>query len=232
MEKLTIGTIPAIIWGKPADKVYIHVHGKMSRKEYAEDFARIAERKGYQTVSFDLPEHGERTDHSYRCDVFNGIKDLTAVADYVFSKWNDVSLFACSIGAYFSLNTYAERQFTKCLFQSPMVSLEYFIRQQFAEYTITEDQLRTEKVIATHDDPLRWDYYQYVISHPVTSWNIPTSILYGAKDNLQPIEIIRKFADTFHCKLTVSQNSEHPFMNPADASVVSAWLKENISADS
>jgi uncharacterized protein len=52
------------------------------------------------------------------------------------------------------------------------------------------------------------------------------------KDKLQPIEIIRKFADTFRCKLTVSQNSGHPFMNPADASVVSAWLEENISADS
>ena len=41
------------------EKVYIHVHGKMSRKEYAEAFAEIAEKKGYQTISFDLPEHGE-----------------------------------------------------------------------------------------------------------------------------------------------------------------------------
>lgn len=57
-ELLTINGIPAILWGNASDKIYIHVHGKMSRKEYAESFAAIAERKGYQTLSFDLPEHG------------------------------------------------------------------------------------------------------------------------------------------------------------------------------
>ena len=41
---------------------------------------------------------------------------------------------------------------------------------------------------------LRWDYYQYIISHPITQWNIPTAILYGGKDNLQPEESVRAFA--------------------------------------
>ncbi len=40
-EKLMIEGIPAILWGNPSDKIYIHVHGKMSRKEYAESFADI-----------------------------------------------------------------------------------------------------------------------------------------------------------------------------------------------
>ena len=61
-KQFNIDGIPAILWGKPSEKIYIHVHGKMSRKEYAEQFAKIAENKGYQTLSFDLPEHGERTD--------------------------------------------------------------------------------------------------------------------------------------------------------------------------
>lgn len=230
-QKLVIGTIPAILWGKKSDKVYIYVHGKMSRKEYAQDFATIAERKGYQTISFDLPEHGERTDHSYRCDIFNGIKDLTTIADYVFSHWKDVSLFACSIGAFFSLNTYADRPFRRCLFQSPMISVEYFVKQQFKRYNITEEQLRSEKEIATPDELLRWDYYQYVITHPITTWTVPTAILYGAEDNLQPVEIIKEFSEVFNCKLTVSQNSEHPFMSPDDMPIVSAWLEENIGSN-
>lgn len=46
-EKITVGGIPAIIWGKPVDKAYIHVHGKCSRKEYAEGFSEIAEAKGF-----------------------------------------------------------------------------------------------------------------------------------------------------------------------------------------
>ena len=34
--KININNIPAIIWGKPSDKVYLYVHGKMSCKEVAE----------------------------------------------------------------------------------------------------------------------------------------------------------------------------------------------------
>ena len=55
--KFYIGKIPVIIWETKSDKAYIYVHGKMSDKESAETFARIAENKGYQTISFDLPEH-------------------------------------------------------------------------------------------------------------------------------------------------------------------------------
>lgn len=227
-RKIKINNIPSIIWGKQSDKVYIHVHGKMSRKEYAEQFAQIAEKKGYQTLSFDLPEHGERSNSKYRCDIWNGMNDLSLIADYAFSKWSEVSLFACSIGAYFSLNTYANRKFSKCLFQSPMLNMEYMIRQMFKWYDVSEEQLRLEKEIPTPFDTLRWDYFQYVLEHPIKNWDIPTSILYGGKDNLQPIKIIKTFADAHHCKLTVSENSEHPFMQPEDIIIVGKWFEDNL----
>ncbi|MEG0457257.1 MAG: alpha/beta hydrolase, partial [Oscillospiraceae bacterium] len=74
IQHIKINNIPAIIWGEKSNKIYIHVHGKMSCKEYAEQFVKIAEKKGYQTLSFDLPEHGERrNDLNYRCDIWNGM---------------------------------------------------------------------------------------------------------------------------------------------------------------
>ena len=45
VQKIKIGDIPAVIWGEQSNKIYIHVHGKMSCKEYAESFAEIAEKK-------------------------------------------------------------------------------------------------------------------------------------------------------------------------------------------
>ena len=50
-KKLTIQGIPAILWGKQSDKIYIHVHGKMSCKESAAEFAQIAETKGWGRLS-------------------------------------------------------------------------------------------------------------------------------------------------------------------------------------
>lgn len=226
-QKFMLGDIPSILWGEDSNKVYVHVHGKMSRKEYAESFAAIAETKGYQTLSFDLPEHGERTD-SKRCDVWDGVSDLRTISDYAFANWERVSLYACSIGAYFSLNAYNTMPFEKALFQSPIVDMERLVKNMMLWSGVTESELESKKEIPSPVDTLRWDYYQYIISHPITQWNIPTAILYGGKDNLQPEESVRAFAEKFDCSLTVSENSEHPFMAQSDALIVENWLCRNI----
>jgi len=230
-EKICINGIPAIIWGVDSDKIFIHVHGKMSRKEYAEQFALIAEDKGYQTISFDLPEHGERTNHSYRCDVWNGMKDLALIADYVFEKWNSVSLYACSLGAYFALNAYGNRNFDRILFQSPILDMKWLVDHMMLWSNVTAQQLELEKEIETPIDTLRWDYYKYIEEHPIRKWHMGTHILYGKLDTLQDMKCIQEFADKFDAKLTVSENSEHAFMDENDIKIVNEWLEKSIEED-
>ena len=227
-ESFRLGNIPCILWGEPKEKIYIHVHGKQSRKEYAEHFAAIAESKGYQTLSFDLPEHGERVGGSMRCDVWNGVRDLDTIADYASSRWNSVSLFACSLGAYFSLNAYADRKLEKCLFQSPIVDMEWLVKHMMLWSGVSETELREKKEIPTEIEPLRWDYYRYILENPVERWLFPTFVLYGGKDNLQPPSSLQSFCDKFGAALSVSENSEHPFMGKDDFAIVDGWLRKNI----
>lgn len=228
VNKIKISNIPSIVWGKKADKVYLFVHGKMSSKESAEVFAEIAEEKGYQTISFDLPGHGERVDENERCDIWNGVRDLTIVRDYVFANWKEISLYACSLGAYFSLNTYNTENIKKCLFQSPILDMEYLIKHMMVWFAVSEERLAQEKEVETPIDVMTWDYYQYVKAHPIQKWNIPTNILFGGKDNLQSLEIVKKFSDKFDCLLTVAENSEHPFMGEGDGQIVDMWLRQNV----
>lgn len=227
-EKLRIAGIPAIIWGEASDKAYLCVHGKMSCKESAEGLAKLAAERGYQTIAFDLPQHGERQGEETRCDVWNGMHDLTQVADYAFSRWKEVALYACSLGAYFSLQAYPQRGFSKCLFQSPILDMEYLIRQMFLWFGISEERLAAEKEIDTPIDLMRWDYFQYVLAHPVKEWGMPTSILYGSLDDLQSRGVMDAFAHRYRCELTVSQGSQHPFMEETDFAVVDQWLKEHL----
>lgn len=226
--KFYIGKIPVIIWGAKSDKVYIYVHGKMSDKESAETFARIAENKGYQTISFDLPEHGERKSENYRCDIWNGISDLHRISVYTFANWKSVSLFACSLGAYFSLQAYKGITFEKCFFLSPIVNMEYLIKNMFQWFHITEEMLYTKKEISTPIDTLSWDYYQYVKKNSVIRWNSPTCILYGSKDNLQSLQVIENFAKSNSVSLTISEQSEHSFMGNGDDEVIHNWLCNNL----
>jgi len=127
-----------------------------------------------------------------------------------------------------SLNIYTDMNFTKCLFQSPVLNMEYLIKQMFVWFNVTEERLSLEKDILTHVDLLRWDYDVYVKEHPVEKWSIPTSILYGGKDNMQSVDAIQKFVKAHDCKLAISQSSDHPFMQGEDIKIVCAWLEENI----
>jgi alpha-beta hydrolase superfamily lysophospholipase len=117
----------------------------MSQKEEAEGFAEIADRKGYQVVSFDLPEHGERRANDDKCTVQNGVRDLCVISNFVTPKWQDISLFATSLGAYFSLIAYQDLQFTKCLFLSPILDMEHLIQNMMRSCNVTETYLEKNK---------------------------------------------------------------------------------------
>ena len=228
MRKITVGDIPAIIWGEPSDRVFLFVHGKLSSKEAAAQLAELVRRRGYQTLSFDLPGHGER-DRAERCDVWNGVRDLRAVSDYVFARWKEVSLYACSLGAYLSLNLLGDRPVQRCLFQSPIVDMEHLTGKMMEWFGITPERLEREKEIDTPVDLMTWDYYRYVLAHPTDRWPHPTFILYGGRDDLQSREVIGRFATENKAVLTVSENSAHAFMDEPDAEIVGRWIE--LSAD-
>lgn len=82
IKRIKINDIPSIIWGEKSNKVFIAVHGNMSNKE-DEVIKILAENvvsKGYQLLSFDLPEHGERKENTnYLCKVQNCVKDLNSI---------------------------------------------------------------------------------------------------------------------------------------------------------
>ena len=82
IDRINISNIPSIIWGKKSNRVFIAVHGNMSNKE--DDVIKILAEKvinrGYQLLSFDLPEHGERKENTnYLCKVQNCVKDLNSI---------------------------------------------------------------------------------------------------------------------------------------------------------
>ena len=40
--------------------------------------------------------------------------------------------------------------------------------------------------------------------------------------------VIDDFVGRFNCRLTVSENSEHPFMKESDKTIVEAWMNNSI----
>lgn len=54
--------------------------------------------RGYQLLSFDLPEHGERKDDTiYLCKVQNCVKDLKKIIEYAKKNYEEINLWAYKI---------------------------------------------------------------------------------------------------------------------------------------
>ena len=231
-ERIRINGIPSIIWGEKSNKVYIAVHGNMSNKE--DDGIRIVAEKavsrGYQILSFDLPEHGERKDDTtYLCKVQNCVKDLKEIIEYAKNNYEEIYLWACSMGAYFSLLAYKDEDIKKCLFLSPVVNMKVLIDNMMLWSNTTEEILKEKQEIKTDfGQTLYWDYYEYVKNNPINNWNNKTCILYGEKDDIQDENIIKDFCNKFNCELTVLENGEHYFHTLEQIEFYIDWIDKNV----
>ena len=232
IEKIKINNIPSIIWGEKSNKVFIAVHGNMSNKEdeVIKILAEKVTKKGYQLFSFDLPEHGERKDNkNYLCKVQNCVNDLKQIIEYAKKNYDEINLWACSMGAYFSLLAYKDEDIKSCLFLSPVVNMKIIIDNMMLWSNTTEEKLKAKQEINTEfGQTLYWDYYKYVKENPIVNWNKETYILYGSKDNMQEQSIIQDFSNKFNCKLSILENGEHYFHTEKQLDYYKSWLDKTL----
>ncbi len=229
-EQLTIQHIPAILWGEASERLILAVHGNQSHKAdtVIELLARQATAKGYQVLSFDLPEHGERKDEPTPCKVQTCVAELRAVMEYAKTQARDISLLGCSLGAYFSLLAYRDEPLGQALFLSPVVDMERLICNMMTWFSVSQEYLQAQQEVVTPiGQTLYWDYYCYVKEHPITRWEVPTDILYGSADTLCEWDVVSSFAKRFGCHLTVLEQGEHFFHTPEQLAYYQAWL-ENV----
>lgn len=232
INRLNIGNIPSIIWGEKSSKVFIAVHGNMSNKEdeVIKILAENVTSKGYQVLSFDLPKHGERKDDTnYLCKVQNCVKDLKQVIEYAKKNYVEINLWACSMGAYFSLLAYKNEEIKQCVFLSPVVNMKVIIDNMMLWSNTTEKELEEKQEIKTNfGQTLYWDYYKYVKENPIVNWNKEAFILYGSKDNMQGQSKIQEFSDKFNCRLSILEKGEHYFHTEEQLKLYENWIDQSI----
>ena len=230
-KHFTIEDIPAILWGESSENIFIAVHGNLSNKEddIIQIFAKKAVSLGYQVISFDLPEHGERVEEDIKCKVWDCVRELNLIMNYVKQNWNNISLFACSMGAYFSLLAYKDDFIKQSLFISPVLNMKRIIDNMMLWFDIDEEYLKSKQTVKTPiGQNLYWDYYCYVKDNPIDKWNIPTNILYGLKDDLCESDIVFKFVKRFNCNITIMNKGEHYFHTQEQLKFFKRWVDESI----
>ena len=230
LEKIRIDGIPAILWGEASDQWILAAHGSHSSKidDCIWVLAEEATKQGYQVLSFDLPQHGERV---YETDFIipdECVRELKLLYAYAKERTQKVSLFGCSMGAYFQLLAFAEADIDRVWFLSPVTDMERIIHNLMAYCQVTEEELRKRVLIENEIEPLYYPYYEYVCSHPITKWPHQTCILRGEKDTMCEYPYVKQFADRFGCELTVQKDSEHWFHTEQELGFFRDWLQKRL----
>ena len=147
---------------------------------------------------------------------------------HMYAKaYDSIILIANSIGAYFAMISFAEKNISQALFISPIVDMEKLIVDIMKQSNIAEDELKSKKEVETEfGETLSWEYLSYVKDHPIR-WSVPTSILYGEKDNLTSKETITKFAEQISADLTIMGNGEHWFHTDEQLNFLDTWVKKS-----
>ena len=139
-EYFTLSGIPAILYGTPSESVYLFLHGKMGRKEEGEAFAQVVCPKGWQVLSIDLPEHGERAGEA-GFDPWHVVPELRGVLAYAQARWHRIGLQATSLGAWFAMVAFAGTPLDRALFLSPVVDMAGLIEKMMGWAGVSEEAL-------------------------------------------------------------------------------------------
>lgn len=230
LNKIRIDGIPTLIWGKPSNKIIIAAHGSHSSKidDCMWVLADEAIKQGYQIISFDLPQHGERV---YEKDFImpdECVRELMVMYDYAKEHAQKISLFGCSMGAYFQLLTFAEVAIDRVWFLSPVINMERIIHNLMDYCHITEVQFKEMVMVENDIETLYYPYYKYVCEHPIKDWPHETYILRGETDTLCEYSYVKQFSDCFGCELIEQKGGEHWFHTESELEFFRLWIRNRL----
>mgnify|MGYP000846551013 FL=1 len=193
----------------------IYIHGKGGN---------IEETKHYQSIfrENDVIGFDYKSQTPWEAEI-----EFPILYDRCAKSYDSVILIANSIGAYFAMLSLVEKNISQALFISPIVDMEKLIMDMMKWLNITEDELKSKKEVETEfGETLSWEYLSYVKNHPIR-WSVPTSILYGEKDNLTFQETITKFAEQIGATLTIMKNGEHCFHTDEQLKFLDTWVRKS-----
>lgn len=195
------------------EKALLYIHGKNGQADEAEHYKPLF--PNYQVIGLDY--HGQTP--------WETKKEFLEIYNQLIRHYDHISIVANSIGAYFAMNAWGDKNIEHAFFISPIADMAKLIANMMNWFNITEEELAKNKEILTPSgETLSWSYLCYVKENPI-KWKVPTDILYGENDNLTSYDTISLFAERCNATLTVMKGGEHWFHTDEQMQFLDNWLK-------
>lgn len=188
-------------------KAVIYVHGQGGSSEESKHYEKL-----FPDASVIGIEYTSQTPWDARTE-------FKSIYEIIRKEYEEISVIANSIGAYFVIHSLADEDIEKAYFISPVVDMENLIMNMMEYSSVTEDELKRKGSIGD----LSWEYLSWVRENPI-HWEKKTSVLYGAKDNLQSLESISAFAEKTGALLCIMEDGEHWFHTKEQMDFLDSWI--------
>ncbi|WP_050635977.1 alpha/beta fold hydrolase [Candidatus Stoquefichus sp. SB1] len=197
-------------------KAILYIHGKGGNAKEANRYQSVC--IGYDIYGLDYK--GEFP-WDTQDEIENEYKKLAM-------EYDEMTIVANSIGAYFCMNALQGQKIKKALFISPIVDMEKLITDMMGWANVTEKELCQKGEIETQfGETLSWKYLEYVRNHPI-NWKVPTAILYADQDHLTSRKTIESYIQNHNASLTIMENGEHWFHTDEQLAFLDRWITMNI----
>ena len=194
--------------------IILYIHGKGGTAKEAEHYKSLL--PNYAITALDYKGNTP----------WQNKEEFAAAYNEIARQTSHIILIANSIGAYFAINALSQKKIKSAFFISPVIDMLKLITDMMIVADITQQKLKEKKEIKTpFGETLSWQYFCYAKQNQIV-WNIPTHILYGAKDNLTSFESISLFAEKTKASLTVMPEGEHWFHTKKQMAFLDNWLKQ------
>lgn len=235
MERTIIqaGALPALVWGRKAASVVVAVHGNQSNREDRpiEVLAEVACARGWQVLSYDLPEHGARKGDPAPCRFAECVSELVDIVRFARERWTRAALFGVSMGASFALLGCGEL-LDRAWFLSPVTDMLGLTRGMMAAFGVSEAELEERRAVPTPiGQTIYWEDYRFLCANPVRDWPVRTDILCGEQADVSGTASIRAFAGRFGCALEVVPGAGHYFHTEGQMRRLQEWLLRTLSGE-
>lgn len=194
-------------------KVAVYIHGLYGSAKEANDYSYLKDE--YDVVGLD-----------YQDGIPWEIKDtIKKEFERLIKNYKEVVVIANSIGAFYTYEYLSDFNIKQAFFISPVADMHQLLLGIMMSKNIYLEKLKEERVIKIDDKTsISYEFYKSLENHQ-DSWNVPTEILYGERDNVIYIENIADFlAKHPNAKLTIKQGAEHYMHTKEEKEFIKKWI--------
>ena len=228
ISRFAMEQTPIVIYGEETDRAFLFFHWENKNRFAIEPFAELALAHGWQVVDAEMAQSGE-TEEQRALHPWQPVLFLKNLLVHAKRRWENIGVFADSVGAWLCMLAFEGAGVERCLFLSPVLDMADVIASKLDQAGITPAQLRRQKTVSAGEYELTYDYFRWLQRHRAHALCENTAVLLGGQDPLVSKSSVQRFCGKEGAIITTLPGCDHWFETERAQQLAQDWARQAFS---